>query len=158
MAEDVRDFVEERLEGLLDLPVEVVRAARASAATDLGDRKSTRLNSSHTEIYTLSLHDALPIYGRGRPRLRRGAARGPPRPARRGRPRRARLGGDRPGRSEEHTSELQSHRDLHSFPTRRSSDLWPRTSATSSRSGSRASSTCPSRSSAPRAPRRRPTW
>src|SRR5260221_674811 len=26
------------------------------------DRKSTRLNSSHTEIYTLSLHDALPIY------------------------------------------------------------------------------------------------
>src|ERR687885_188188 len=35
-------------------------------------------------------------------------------------------------RSEEHTSELQSHSDLHSFPTRRSSDLgvhwshWPR--------------------------------
>src|SRR5215204_3111110 len=29
------------------------------------------------------------------------------------------------GRSEEHTSELQSHRDLHSFPTRRSSDLPP---------------------------------
>src|SRR5260221_156625 len=28
-----------------------------------------------------------------------------------------------PPRSEEHTSELQSHRDLHSFPTRRSSDL-----------------------------------
>src|SRR5882672_8132758 len=26
-------------------------------------------------------------------------------------------------RSEEHTSELQSHSDLHSFPTRRSSDL-----------------------------------
>src|SRR4030095_9490385 len=26
-------------------------------------------------------------------------------------------------RSEEHTSELQSHRDLHSVPTRRSSDL-----------------------------------
>src|SRR4030095_9494688 len=25
------------------------------------DRKSKRLNSSHTEIYTLSLHDALPI-------------------------------------------------------------------------------------------------
>src|SRR5690349_21276775 len=25
------------------------------------DRKSTRLNSSHVEIYTLSLHDALPI-------------------------------------------------------------------------------------------------
>src|ERR687885_359307 len=29
----------------------------------------------------------------------------------------------RQARSEEHTSELQSHRDLHSFPTRRSSDL-----------------------------------
>src|ERR1044072_9133861 len=29
----------------------------------------------------------------------------------------------RPKRSEEHTSELQSHRDLHSCPTRRSSDL-----------------------------------
>src|SRR5476649_765218 len=28
-------------------------------------------------------------------------------------------------RSEEHTSELQSHSDLHSFPTRRSSDLLP---------------------------------
>src|SRR4029453_2459068 len=28
-----------------------------------GDRKSTRLNSSHTEISTLSLHDALPIWG-----------------------------------------------------------------------------------------------
>src|SRR6202012_677880 len=26
------------------------------------DRKSTRLNSSHTEIYTLSLPDALPIF------------------------------------------------------------------------------------------------
>src|SRR5215211_3336029 len=30
-----------------------------------------------------------------------------------------------PARSEEHTSELQSHRDLHSFPPRRSSDLAP---------------------------------
>ena len=32
---EVRDFVEERLEGLLDVPVQFVRAARASAATDL---------------------------------------------------------------------------------------------------------------------------
>src|SRR5436190_1387116 len=32
-------------------------------------------------------------------------------------------GGNRQPRSEEHTSELQSHSDLHSFPTRRSSDL-----------------------------------
>src|SRR5215211_6912374 len=30
------------------------------------DRKSTRLNSSHTVIYTLSLHDALPISTAGR--------------------------------------------------------------------------------------------
>src|SRR5476649_2827438 len=30
-------------------------------AVGLRDRKSTRLNSSHTVIYTLSLHDALPI-------------------------------------------------------------------------------------------------
>jgi glycyl-tRNA synthetase beta chain len=32
---DAVDFVEERLEGLLDLPVEFVRAARAGAPTDL---------------------------------------------------------------------------------------------------------------------------
>src|SRR5882672_3772499 len=87
------------------------------------DRKSTRLNSSHTEIYTLSLHDALPILPIASARrhvpfiaqilsvstlrcivLITGLARGH-------------------ARSEEHTSELQSHRDLHSFPTRRSSDL-----------------------------------
>src|SRR5476649_1876965 len=87
------------------------------------DRKSTRLNSSHTEIYTLSLHDALPISRRGMREVRRrgdsveGAARAHG-PHRAGEP-------DRPHlvRSEEHTSELQSHRDLHSFPTRRSSDL-----------------------------------
>jgi len=36
LPDEVREFVEERLEGLLDLPVEYVRAARASAAPDLG--------------------------------------------------------------------------------------------------------------------------
>src|SRR3970282_2004682 len=83
------------------------------------DRKSTRLNSSHitisyavfffndpatTEIYTLSLHDALPI---SRPalslvQLRDGSGPGRWR------------SGHRPvrSRSEEHTSELQSHHDL----------------------------------------------
>src|SRR5476649_441045 len=87
------------------------------------DRKSTRLNSSHTEIYTLSLHDALPISpdveNRERPRRDeveltvRGIATAV-----------APSGGPHGlTRSEEHTSELQSHRDLHSFPTRRSSDL-----------------------------------
>src|SRR5476649_1211219 len=87
------------------------------------DRKSTRLNSSHTVIYTLSLHDALPILEPGEPlgdpfffaADRFGII--------------AALDADADGvlqprtRSEEHTSELQSHSDLHSFPTRRSSDL-----------------------------------
>src|ERR671933_158146 len=87
------------------------------------DRKSTRLNSSHTEIYTLSLHDALPISARLEDVPRAPDVR---------LERRERVpvgdGDDRLSpevhdRSEEHTSELQSHRDLHSFPTRRSSDL-----------------------------------
>src|SRR5476649_1583567 len=87
------------------------------------DRKSTRLNSSHTEIYTLSLHDALPIW-LGGVVLQVGKIED----------RVVRIvddghccvgleGDDHHERSEEHTSELQSHRDLHSFPTRRSSDL-----------------------------------
>src|SRR5437588_487562 len=37
------------------------RPGRRRAAAQRPDRKSTRLNSSHTVIYTLSLHDALPI-------------------------------------------------------------------------------------------------
>ncbi len=36
MPDDVREFVEERFEGLLDVPVEFVRAARTSAVADLG--------------------------------------------------------------------------------------------------------------------------
>jgi tetrameric-type glycyl-tRNA synthetase beta subunit len=36
LPEELRDFVEERLESLLDVPVEYVRAARASNARDLG--------------------------------------------------------------------------------------------------------------------------
>ncbi len=35
LPDEVRDFVEERLEGLVEVPVEYVRAARASAARDL---------------------------------------------------------------------------------------------------------------------------
>src|SRR5476649_1171146 len=88
------------------------------------DRKSTRLNSSHTVIYTLSLHDALPIFSMGMSHCDTPASHfmvkeglpglGPV------------IGMPRQDgeRSEEHTSELQSHRDLHSFPTRRSSDLF----------------------------------
>src|SRR2546430_11732556 len=56
-------------------------------------------DTATTEIYTLSLHDALPIC---RPRWRR----------RRGRGRSGRLPGRRSGRSEEHTSELQSQSNL----------------------------------------------
>src|SRR5476649_2809562 len=88
------------------------------------DRKSTRLNSSHTVIYTLSLHDALPISS---PDLTtwNPAAFAPTQfdapHLREIHPPDVR---EREPRSEEHTSELQSHRDLHSFPTRRSSDLF----------------------------------
>src|SRR3989337_170319 len=85
------------------------------------DPKSTRLKSQ-PEIYTLSLHDALPISGRTvmkaiardrqiQARLRHGANC----PGGRG-------GRTRRPRSEKHTAEIPA-RDLHSFPTRRSSDL-----------------------------------
>src|SRR5256885_17245220 len=68
-----------------------------------------------TEIYTLSLHDALPISARLGPRGWR-SARAPRRRARRAsssrargeKARRARRRGARALRSEEHTSELQS--------------------------------------------------
>src|SRR5215204_3409875 len=102
-----------------------LRSARRAdrASTEPGDRKSTRLNSSHTVIYTLSLHDALPIS-----RFWVSSSQ-PVRSPSDGRRRTPAIGStcgssfDRTWRSEEHTSELQSHRDLHSFPTRRSSDL-----------------------------------
>src|SRR5476649_1072297 len=104
-----------------------MRSARSWNAPNTDrDRKSTRLNSSHTEIYTLSLHDALPIsslkgaiprWAGGRMPLTTELAH-----AIRQELECAKYG----SRSEEHTSELQSHRDLHSFPTRRSSDLEPK--------------------------------
>src|SRR5260221_10794550 len=56
-------------------------------------------DTATTEIYTLSLHDALPI-SCARPAVGPGSGRRRCRPAR------------RHGRSEEHTSELQSHSDL----------------------------------------------
>src|SRR3712207_7833930 len=72
-------------------------------------------DTATTEIYTLSLHDALPIYGGGSsPR----APRGTRAPARRSGPTsgvRSRGPTRRPrarGRSEEHTSELQSRQYL----------------------------------------------
>src|SRR5690242_10152501 len=76
-------------------------------------------DTATTQIYTLSLHDALPIYARRAPpcplaRRPRGARRAPdgacgPGPTGRGRRRHRRVRHDR---SEEHTSELQSHVNL----------------------------------------------
>src|SRR5437773_2694228 len=139
------------------------------------DRKSTRLNSSHITISTLSLHDALPICRTDPRRARLTAAAhrlGPVRDQRRdARRRRAaphlrcgraalrfhegrdraklpaardagRLALARRGRSEEHTSELQSHHDLHPFPTRRSSDLPDRSASRASHRGSSSPGSC----------------
>src|ERR687885_77609 len=96
---------------------------QAARQAHRGDRKSTRLNSSHTEIYTLSLHDALPIWTSvaKRPSWSTSVRSAVPSSYST-----VNSPGGSPGapwRSEEHTSELQSHRDLHSFPTRCSSDL-----------------------------------
>src|ERR1035437_7747460 len=87
------------------------------------DRKSTRLNSSHANIYPLSLHSALPIcffafnslsnqvllVSHTNTATLSSASMIYV------------LNGDT--RSEEHTSELQSRQYLPSFPTLRSSDL-----------------------------------
>src|SRR5260370_31471673 len=64
-------------------------------------------DTATTEIYTLSLHDALPISGPHPPG--RGGPRPPPRNPPGPGPRPPRPGGFR---SEEHTSELQSHLNL----------------------------------------------
>ena len=60
LPDDVRDFVEERLEGLLDVPVEFVRAARASAATDLGGvaRVARALNAAERSDEFASVYEA----------------------------------------------------------------------------------------------------
>src|SRR5436190_11550955 len=65
-------------------------------------------DTAPTEIYTLSLHDALPIS------MRRGEGRAARRSAERAQQRGSAGGGehDDEERSEEHTSELQSHSDL----------------------------------------------
>src|SRR5260221_9488129 len=64
-------------------------------------------DTATTEIYTLSLHDALPISRAGRQAVQRPDYRALPTGGvdRQARPRRRQ-------RSEEHTSELQSHSDL----------------------------------------------
>src|SRR3712207_7666980 len=62
-------------------------------------------DTATTEIYTLSLHDALPIFSRRRVSHRRLRSRATVRPSR---PRRPRRRCPAAPRSEEHTSELQS--------------------------------------------------
>src|SRR5436190_17108006 len=73
-------------------------------------------DTAPTEIYTLSLHDALPISNPG-PSRRRAQRAVRPLYARHGAAFHLRAGDPRrwnaaPCRSEEHTSELQSHSDL----------------------------------------------
>src|SRR5260221_7090392 len=76
-------------------------------------------DTAPTEIYTLSLHDALPIWRKGRPPVRRQTSQPLLCPARAlHRPLSDRVRarcpdrGPSDSRSEEHTSELQSHSDL----------------------------------------------
>src|ERR1035441_3442837 len=98
--------------------------------TKMADRKSTRLNSSHlgisyADMYTLSLHDALPILT---VRLHSVGAFETNHHEKNKFTKFYQDQKDQNGRSEEHTSELQSLRHLvcrhvHSFPTRCSSDL-----------------------------------
>src|SRR5476649_13100 len=106
----------------MGLCAEPPRSTRSSPFSG-PDRKSTRLNSSHTVIYTLSLHDALPILGCGGRIMQSDERSAENHGAMRGAAAEHALVAILRSRSEEHTSELQSHSDLHSFPTRRSSDL-----------------------------------
>src|ERR1044072_2943544 len=101
----------------------MLATAHSISRCSMTDRKSTRLNSSHTDIYTLSLHDALPIYVASWNFTVQQALPGDVSLE-------VSYVGNRAfhqpvqyDRSEEHTSELQSHRYIHSFPPRRSSDL-----------------------------------
>src|SRR2546427_7487662 len=67
-------------------------------------------DTATTEIYTLSLHDALPIFRRSRARA--GSPPPPSRCSRRPPSSQRRAPRDRTPRSEEHTSELQSQSNI----------------------------------------------
>ena len=63
LPDEVREFVEERLEGLLDVPVEYVRAAQASAAPDLGS-VARLAESLHTERESPAFESVYTAYDR----------------------------------------------------------------------------------------------
>ena len=100
---EVKEFVEERLEGLLDVPVELVRAARASALQDLGGiaALAEALNGLEADAARADRHrlQALrPHRARRRARRRRPGALPGGRRARGVRRARARPRADRSGR------------------------------------------------------------
>jgi glycyl-tRNA synthetase beta chain len=63
LADEVREFVEERLEGLLDVPVEYVRAAQASAVPDLGS-VARLAESLHAERESAAFEGVYTAYDR----------------------------------------------------------------------------------------------
>jgi glycyl-tRNA synthetase beta chain len=63
LTDEVRSFVEERLEGLLDVPVEYVRAAQTSAAPDLGS-VATLAESLHAERESPAFEGVYTAYDR----------------------------------------------------------------------------------------------
>jgi glycyl-tRNA synthetase beta chain len=77
MPEEVRDFVEERLEGLVDVPVEYVRAARPSAAADLG-RVAQLAETLHAERDSPALDGVYTAYERANRLAGRAAAEASP--------------------------------------------------------------------------------
>jgi glycyl-tRNA synthetase beta chain len=79
MPDDVREFVEERLEGLLDVPVERVRAARASAMPHLG--AVAALARALTELEGEALASVHAVFTRSQ-RISAGASPGAVDPAR----------------------------------------------------------------------------
>src|ERR1035437_8859713 len=97
--------------------------AKVALPPEVVDRKSTRLNSSHANISSFPLHDALPIYLALAPaEIAMSVFAHRPYAAKEAAWCKSSItaGGCR---SEEHTSELQSRQYLLFSPTRRSSDL-----------------------------------
>jgi tetrameric-type glycyl-tRNA synthetase beta subunit len=63
LADEVREFVEERLEGLLDVPVEYVRAAKSSSAAGLGS-VARLAESLHAERESPAFEGVYTVYDR----------------------------------------------------------------------------------------------